>query len=675
MKSIPKRLCVSALALSMALWTAECSSPQDQTTMAQTSSVSSETPSSDMVFTENKIGISDGYGYELWKDKGDTAFTVGQGGTFSCEWSNINNALFRRGQKYDCTKNYTELGDISLDFGAEYEPDGNSYFCVYGWTRSPLVEFYIVESWGSWRPPGAPSALGTVEVDGAVYDIYKTIRINQPSIDGTKTFDQYWSVRREKPAADGNKIEGSISISKHFDAWAECGLELGKMYEVALTVEGYQSAGKANIYKNELKIGGEYKKADDISVTVNEGAAAAAKKLDIPEGGAELLDCDFEDGTQGWMPRGSAQIDISKDFAANGESSLFVSGRGDNWNGAAIMLSADTYKQGGIYGFSVNAMQNSGSDAQIKLTMQYTADDGDHYDQVAFSPSKSGEWVELKNDNYTIPEGAENLILYVESPDSLTDFYIDDARSNYVGGGSETKPMKKDSDYDFRPAVPVENNADISWIDSSKPMVAIAFDDGASAVSKTDPAYRIIDAMADNGFHATFFYVSDWIKTEAQVKYAYDKGMEIANHTKTHPYLTKKTPEEIRNEFDKTHERLKNIIGTEPSKVMRLPFLDCNQTVKDTLNDVALISCSVDTMDWNNATKDEIVNKIMTAKDNGTLENAIVLCHENYASTADAMEEILPQLKAEGWQVVTVSELFKANDKELMGGTVYTKLQ
>ena len=59
------------------------------------------------VFTENITGTADGYDYELWKDEGDTTFNVEPGGgTFSCEWSNINNALFRRGQKFDCTQTY-----------------------------------------------------------------------------------------------------------------------------------------------------------------------------------------------------------------------------------------------------------------------------------------------------------------------------------------------------------------------------------------------------------------------------------------------------------------------------------------------------------------------------------------------------------------------------------------
>ena len=405
------------------------SKPDSSSKQSEESQAAAQSESEGQVFTENITGTADGYDYELWKDNGDTTFTVTDGGTFSCEWSNINNALFRRGQKFDCTKTYQELGNVSIDFGVDYQPDGNSYMCVYGWTRDPLIEFYIVESWGSWRPPGAPSSLGTVTVDGAEYDIYKTTRYEQPSIDGTKTFDQYWSVRKAKPTGDGTKLEGTISISKHFDAWKQCGLEMGKMYEIALTIEGYQSAGKAKVYKNELNIGGEYKEADDIEVTVNEAAADGGDEVPVMTGGAGFFECGFEDGEDDWLPRGGAQATQTTDNASDGEGSLFVSGRQDNWNGACIMLDPEVYKAGSTYSFSVKVMQNSGEKAQMKLTMQYTID-GENYDQVAIADAESGEWVTLENLSYTIPEGAKNLILYVESPDSLTDFYIDEAKAS-----------------------------------------------------------------------------------------------------------------------------------------------------------------------------------------------------------------------------------------------------
>ncbi|HEY8464192.1 MAG TPA: glycoside hydrolase family 11 protein, partial [Bacillota bacterium] len=111
--------------------------------------------------TSNTTGTIDGYDYELWKDSGTTSMTLNGGGKFSCSWSNINNALFRIGKKFDSTKTHQQLGNITVNYGCNYQPNGNSYLCVYGWTKSPLVEYYIVESWGSWRPPGATSK-GTI---------------------------------------------------------------------------------------------------------------------------------------------------------------------------------------------------------------------------------------------------------------------------------------------------------------------------------------------------------------------------------------------------------------------------------------------------------------------------------------------------------------------------------
>ena len=200
------------------------------------------------IIYDNETGTHGGYDYELWKDYGNTMMELNDGGTFYCQWSNIGNALFRKGRKFNSDKTYQELGDIVVEYGCDYNPNGNSYLCVYGWTRYPLVEYYIVESWGSWRPPGA-TPKGTITVDGGTYEIYETTRVNQPSIDGTATFQQYWSVRTSR------RTSGTISVTEHFKQWERMGMQMGKMYEVALTVEGYQSSGSANVYKNEIRIG------------------------------------------------------------------------------------------------------------------------------------------------------------------------------------------------------------------------------------------------------------------------------------------------------------------------------------------------------------------------------------------------------------------------------------
>lgn len=207
-------------------------------------------PTEPPVITEVELGTVDGYDYELWKDCGTTAMTLTGGGTFRCDWSGINNALFRIGRKFDCTHGWKEYGNIRLTYGADYFPVGNSYLCVYGWTREPLVEFYVVQSWGNWRPPGA-EPLGTVTVGDSTYDIYETTRVNQPSIDGTQTFPQYWSVRK------GKRTEDTVDVTAHFAAWEDLELELGKLYEIALTVEGYQSSGTTTVYRNDILVENE----------------------------------------------------------------------------------------------------------------------------------------------------------------------------------------------------------------------------------------------------------------------------------------------------------------------------------------------------------------------------------------------------------------------------------
>ncbi|ANQ52231.2 T9SS type A sorting domain-containing protein [Flammeovirga sp. MY04] len=186
----------------------------------------------------NQIGNQGGYTYEYWKDSGNGCMTLNNGGNFYVSWSNIGNLLARKGKRPG-VKNQT------VTYGANYQPSGNSYLCIYGWTTSPLVEYYIVESWGSWRPPGA-NAKGSVTTDGGTYDIYETTRVQQPSIQGTKTFQQYWSVRRSK------RTSGTVTCANHFNAWASLGMNMGNLYEVSFTVEGYQSSGTCDVYSMSM---------------------------------------------------------------------------------------------------------------------------------------------------------------------------------------------------------------------------------------------------------------------------------------------------------------------------------------------------------------------------------------------------------------------------------------
>jgi len=227
----------------------------------------SESDNKGKAITSNSLGKKGNYDYEFWTDseaKGE--MTPGENGTFSCSWESTvagkGNFLARSGKKFDSTKLHSAVGNISVNYNAEkYIPAGNgiSYLCIYGWARAgngaPLVEYYIVDSWGiNNRPPGSWTGAvskGTVTIDGETYDIYQTTRTNMPSIEGTKTFQQYWSVNKKR------RKSGTISVSEHFKAWEKTGMKLGNLYETALCVEGYNSSGSAEITENTLLINGE----------------------------------------------------------------------------------------------------------------------------------------------------------------------------------------------------------------------------------------------------------------------------------------------------------------------------------------------------------------------------------------------------------------------------------
>ena len=213
-----------------------------------------------------------------------------------------------------------------------------------------------------------------------------------------------------------------------------------------------------------------------------------------------------------------------------------------------------------------------------------------------------------------------------------------------------------------------ENNADISWIDPTKPMIAFTFDDGPVGTSDTATSIRIQNALAASGQHATFFYWGNSLNSlnEAEIKRAYDMGFEIGNHTRSHQNLSTLTADKIHAEVMEQAAKLSAITGLEHFLV-RPPFLATNTTVKNTVRE-PMINCSIDSKDWDGASTEDIINTINTQKKDG----AIVLMHETYASTAAAMETLIPQLVAEGWQIVSVSELFKAKGLELKDGQVYS---
>lgn len=138
-----------------------------------------------------------------------------------------------------------------FNYTGSFEVDGRAYLGLYGWTRQPLAEYYVIENTGIHHPADNSNSTchGYFESDGATYEVWSKWRVNAPSIEGTATFQQYWSVRTKR------HIGGTINTGRHFAAWEEAGLPLGVQQNMAMGIEGQAGSGQATITVGALPTG------------------------------------------------------------------------------------------------------------------------------------------------------------------------------------------------------------------------------------------------------------------------------------------------------------------------------------------------------------------------------------------------------------------------------------
>ena len=203
------------------------------------------------------------------------------------------------------------------------------------------------------------------------------------------------------------------------------------------------------------------------------------------------------------------------------------------------------------------------------------------------------------------------------------------------------------------------------YVNPNKKMVALTFDDGPSVHTKA-----IVDCLFKNNSAATFFVVGNRIDSyKDTVKHTYRMGSELANHSYSHPLLTDLTKEQVKTQIRKTDNKIKAITG-QKTALIRVPYGGHNEMVRKAVGK-PMIQWSDDTLDWKTRSKSATVKYVM----NHVQDGDVILMHDIHEPTKNAALELIPKLRAKGYQIVTVSELAKYQGYKLKNGKTYSSFR
>ena len=290
---------------------------------------------------------------------------------------------------------------------------------------SAYVWWYIRRSYGPMKENGNISKRGYMM---AQYS--KFVRPGDVRIDATEQPTQNVFVSAYKNDADQVTI---VAVNKTTSEYNQS-FSMGSGESIS-GVTRYRSSGSENLAKSEISFNGTGFAAQLPAQSVSTFVVDLGSVNTDPDENGWYFHDEFEADTCSWEGRGAAGVMTSGRTNYAGKEALLVQDRTAAWNGATKALNAKAFVPGKEYSFSVNASYFDGDLTDtFYLKLQYTDANGDtQYDSIATAKGVQGKWVQLANTNYTIPAGAKDMQIYVETADTTNNFYIDEAIGAVAG--------------------------------------------------------------------------------------------------------------------------------------------------------------------------------------------------------------------------------------------------
>ncbi|MDR3225492.1 MAG: polysaccharide deacetylase family protein [Clostridiales Family XIII bacterium] len=203
-----------------------------------------------------------------------------------------------------------------------------------------------------------------------------------------------------------------------------------------------------------------------------------------------------------------------------------------------------------------------------------------------------------------------------------------------------------------------------TYLDRSKPMVALTFDDGPAQYTE-----HIVDLLKRYNCRATFCMLGNRIKPQAdRVRLVAAQGSEIVGHSWDHKSLPGLSKKKIKAELKKTNAAIKAVSGVRPT-MYRPPYGAINDKVRKVSKKqrLAILTWSFDSSDW----KSRDIAKIFKQIKKNAEDGQIILLHDIHEPTSESVDRILPWLISKGYQPVTVSELMYYKGITIKPGNTY----
>lgn len=213
---------------------------------------------------------------------------------------------------------------------------------------------------------------------------------------------------------------------------------------------------------------------------------------------------------------------------------------------------------------------------------------------------------------------------------------------------------------------PINTEPDYEW----DKVIALTFDDGPNTTTTNE----VLDILEKHQVVASFFLIGDNIDEESAkaVKRAYDLGCEINNHSKSHGYMDKMTAEEIKAEYEYVDEKVFEITG-EHTKFFRPPYIAVGDLMWENIDAPFISGFGCNDYDDNVS----VDMRVLAVTKRGAVDGNIILLHDalGNSKTVEALDQIIPALKEQGYKFTTVSGLFEAKGITPVSQMIYTNVE